>query len=119
MGGSRVPGETGRLRPSEGALRRGGGVSGGVSGVSQWSQFSLELCRGPVMNPGEFGDWGGVRQEVRSFTRAWGGQGSEGGNLMSPRSHGKFGRPLVGPWDPLAGEQEPSSLVAPALSWGM
>lgn len=87
--------------------------------MSQWSQFSLELCRGPVMNPGEFGDWGGVRQEVRSFTRAWGGRGSGGGNLMSPRSHGKFGRPLVGPWDPLAGEQEPSSLVAPALSWGM
>ena len=34
-----------------GSLRRSGG-----SGVSQGSQFSLELCRGPIMHPGEFGD---------------------------------------------------------------
>ena len=34
-----------------GSLRRSGG-----SGMSQWSQFSLELCRGPIMHPGEFGD---------------------------------------------------------------
>lgn len=33
-GGSRVSGETGRLRPSEGVLRRGGGSQGGLWGES-------------------------------------------------------------------------------------
>lgn len=58
---------------ADGGLRRGV-ASGGWGGLgNSRGRFSVELCAGPVLSPGEFGGWAGAGQKGAISYPSWGG----------------------------------------------
>lgn len=110
-GGSLIFEETGRLSPVRGSWEEPRVSRGVVSGRITWSQFPVELCRGPAMSPGEFQDRvGGWAVGSRYFPGLGVEWGSRGGGLPlreSSRviyeaigSRRLLGRSLIGPAPP-------------------